>query len=71
MISAHHISKSFGGIRAVADCSLTVERGQILGLIGPNGAGKTTLFNMLAGFMAPDSGRIELDGEDVTGPAPP
>ncbi len=70
MISAHHISKSFGGIRAVADCSLTVERGQILGLIGPNGAGKTTLFNMLAGFMAPDSGRIELDGEDVTGRRP-
>jgi branched-chain amino acid transport system ATP-binding protein len=47
-----------------------VERGQILGLIGPNGAGKTTLFNMLAGFMAPDSGRIELDGEDVTGRRP-
>jgi branched-chain amino acid transport system ATP-binding protein len=70
MISAHHISKSFGGIRAVADCSLTVVRGQILGLIGPNGAGKTTLFNMLAGFMAPDSGRIELDGEDVTGRRP-
>ena len=70
MISAHRISKSFGGIRAVADCSLTVERGQILGLIGPNGAGKTTLFNMLAGFMAPDSGRIELDGEDVTGRRP-
>jgi branched-chain amino acid transport system ATP-binding protein len=70
MISAHHISKSFGGIRAVADCSLSVERGQILGLIGPNGAGKTTLFNMLAGFMAPDSGRIELDGEDVTGRRP-
>jgi len=70
MISAHHISKSFGGIRAVADCSLTVERGQVLGLIGPNGAGKTTLFNMLAGFMAPDSGRIELDGEDVTGRRP-
>jgi len=70
MISAHHISKSFGGIRAVADCSLTVERGQILGLIGPNGAGTTTLFNMLAGFMTPDSGRIELDGEDVTGRRP-
>jgi len=70
MISAQRISKSFGGIRAVADCSLTVERGQILGLIGPNGAGKTTLFNMLAGFMAPDSGRIELDGEDVTGRRP-
>jgi len=70
MISAVDVSKSFGGIRAVADCSLRVERGQILGLIGPNGAGKTTLFNILAGFLAPDSGRIELDGEDMTGRRP-
>jgi branched-chain amino acid transport system ATP-binding protein len=70
VIAARHLSKSFGGIRAVADCSLTVERGQILGLIGPNGAGKTTLFNILAGFMAPDSGRVELNGEDVTGRRP-
>jgi branched-chain amino acid transport system ATP-binding protein len=70
MISAQRISKSFGGIRAVADCSLAVGRGQILGLIGPNGAGKTTLFNILAGFMPPDSGRILLDGEDVTGRRP-
>src|SRR5262249_6125413 len=70
MISAHRISKSFGGIRAVAECSLTVEPGQILGLIGPNGAGKTTLFNILAGFLAPDSGRIELAGKDVTGRRP-
>jgi len=70
VISAHNICKSFGGIHAVDDCSLTVERGQILGLIGPNGAGKTTLFNILAGFMRPDSGRIELDGEAVTGKRP-
>src|SRR5258706_9627965 len=70
VIAAHNICKSFGGIRAVDDCSLRVERGQILGLIGPNGAGKTTLFNILAGFMRPDSGRIELDGEVVTGRPP-
>jgi branched-chain amino acid transport system ATP-binding protein len=70
VIRAQNVSKSFGGIRAVADCSLHVERGQILGLIGPNGAGKSTLFNILAGFLAPDSGRIELDGEDVTGRRP-
>ena len=70
MIAAHNICKSFGGIRAVDDCSLTVERGQILGLIGPNGAGKTTLFNILAGFMRPDSGRIELDGEEIAGRRP-
>jgi branched-chain amino acid transport system ATP-binding protein len=70
VIRAQHVSKSFGGIRAVADCSLTVERGQILGLIGPNGAGKTTLFNILAGYLTPDSGTVELDGEDVTGRRP-
>jgi branched-chain amino acid transport system ATP-binding protein len=70
VIAAHHIYKSFGGIRAVDDCSLILERGQILGLIGPNGAGKTTLFNILAGFMRPDSGRIELDGEEITGRRP-
>jgi branched-chain amino acid transport system ATP-binding protein len=70
VIAAHNICKSFGGIRAVDDCSLTLERGQILGLIGPNGAGKTTLFNIMAGFMRPDSGRIELDGEAVTGRRP-
>ncbi len=70
VIAACGISKSFGGIRAVEDCSLAVERGQILGLIGPNGAGKTTLFNILAGFLAPDSGTIELDGQDVTGRRP-
>jgi branched-chain amino acid transport system ATP-binding protein len=70
VIAAHHICKSFGGIRAVDDCSLMLERGQILGLIGPNGAGKTTLFNILAGFMRPDSGRIELDGKEITGRRP-
>ncbi len=70
VIAAHHICKSFGGIRAVDDCSLALERGQILGLIGPNGAGKTTLFNILAGFMRPDSGKIELDGEEITGRRP-
>jgi branched-chain amino acid transport system ATP-binding protein len=70
MITARHVCKSFGGIRAVEDCSLIVERGQILGLIGPNGAGKTTLFNILAGFLAPDSGEIALDGENVTGRRP-
>src|SRR5439155_4248296 len=70
VIAAHHICKAFGGIRAVDDCSLAHERGQILGLIGPNGDGKTTLFNILAGFMRPDAGRIELNGEEVTGRPP-
>ena len=67
MISVSHVSKSFGGIRAVRDCSLEVGKGSVTGLIGPNGAGKSTLFNIIAGVMAPDSGTITLDGEDVTG----
>jgi branched-chain amino acid transport system ATP-binding protein len=61
------VSKRFGNVLAVDHCSLSVEKGSITGLIGPNGAGKTTLFNMVAGAFAPSSGRILLDGEDVTG----
>jgi branched-chain amino acid transport system ATP-binding protein len=67
MISVQHVSKSFGGIHAVDDCSLEVAKGSVTGLIGPNGAGKSTLFNIIAGLMAPDKGNIRLDGEDVTG----
>jgi len=70
ILSVEGVGKSFGGIRAVDDCSFRVRRGSITGLIGPNGAGKTTLFNMVAGFIAPDQGRIMLDGEDVTGLPP-
>ncbi len=70
LIAVEHVSKSFGGIQAVQDCSLSVQKGSITALIGPNGAGKTTLFNMVAGFMAPTSGRITLDGEDITGKRP-
>ena len=67
MIQVEHLSKSFGGIHAVDDCSLGVARGSVTGLIGPNGAGKSTLFNIIAGLFAPSSGRVLLDGEDVTG----
>ena len=70
IIEAHAVSKSFGGVRAVVDCSLSVRRGSITGLIGPNGAGKTTLFNIIAGVLKPDHGRIVFDGEDVTGLRP-
>lgn len=66
MIEVKGVSKSFGGLKAVSDCSLQVEKGSITGLIGPNGAGKTTLFNIVAGTLMPDRGQIIFDGEDVT-----
>src|SRR3954447_23770427 len=66
MLAAVAVSRRFGGLVAVNDVSLTVERGSISGLIGPNGAGKTTLFALIAGFVAPTSGRILFEGRDVT-----
>ncbi len=70
VIDVRNVSKRFGGLQAVRNCSLSVERGSITGLIGPNGAGKSTLFNLVAGNIAPDSGRIVFDGQDVTGLRP-
>jgi branched-chain amino acid transport system ATP-binding protein len=70
VIRVEEVFKFFGGIRAVDGASLEIAAGSITGLIGPNGAGKTTLFNIVAGLFAPDSGRIFLDGEDVTGLKP-
>ena len=64
------VSKSFGGVQAVARVSMQVPKGEIVSVIGPNGAGKTTLLNMISGFYHPDSGRIALDGADVTHTAP-
>ena len=57
----------FGGLQAVADLSFTVENGQVMGLIGPNGAGKTTAFNLITGVYKPSSGKIFLEGQDITG----
>jgi ABC-type branched-subunit amino acid transport system ATPase component/MFS family permease len=56
----------FGGITAVDDCSFSLRAGEVLGLIGPNGAGKTTIFDLISGFVTPASGRLRLDGEDIT-----
>jgi branched-chain amino acid transport system ATP-binding protein len=64
------VSKHFGGVQAVRDCSLEVQSGSITGLIGPNGAGKTTLFNLITGFHRPDSGHIFLKEEEITGLEP-
>jgi branched-chain amino acid transport system ATP-binding protein len=70
MIKVESVSKRFGGVHAVNNASIEIAKGSITGLIGPNGAGKTTLFNMIAGNLTPTSGRIYLDGEDVTGVPP-
>ncbi len=67
MLSIQSLHKAFGGIRAVNDASFEVASGSITGLIGPNGAGKTTLFNLVAGALQPDSGRVTFDGSDITG----
>jgi branched-chain amino acid transport system ATP-binding protein len=61
------VSKSFRGLKAVADASLEVRSGEIVALIGPNGAGKTTLFNLVAGALAPDRGQIGFDGRSIAG----
>jgi len=70
VIDVQNVSKHFGGVYAVDQCSLQVARGSVTGLIGPNGAGKSTLFNLVAGNLVPDTGRIIFDGKDVTGMKP-
>jgi len=66
ILSVRGLSKSFGGLKAVQNVGFEVSRGSILGIIGPNGAGKTTAFNLLNGFLRPDTGQIVLEGRDVT-----
>ncbi|MGE0035519.1 MAG: ABC transporter ATP-binding protein [Xanthobacteraceae bacterium] len=66
LLEVDGLTKSFGGLVAVSNMSLSVSPGEVLGLIGPNGSGKTTLLNLIAGAIRPDAGKIRMDGEDVT-----
>jgi branched-chain amino acid transport system ATP-binding protein len=66
LLEVEKVRKTFGGLVAVNEMSLAVSPGEVLGLIGPNGSGKTTLLNLIAGTIRPDSGKIRMDGEDVT-----
>jgi branched-chain amino acid transport system ATP-binding protein len=70
ILATEGVTKSFGGLVAVNDVSVSIEKGEITGLIGPNGAGKSTLFDLMSGFLDPDDGTVTLKGEDVTGLRP-
>lgn len=67
MLEVNNLSISFGGLHAVDNFNLNIEKGQLYGLIGPNGAGKTTVFNLLTGVYKPNEGIIRLDGQNITG----
>lgn len=69
-LEVSHLTKSFGGVKAVSDASLNVRPGSLTGLIGPNGAGKSTMINLISGFTAPDSGTILFDGQRIAGRSP-
>lgn len=67
LLEVENLGISFGGLKAVDDFSVTIEKGQLYGLIGPNGAGKTTIFNLLTGVYKPGLGTIRIDGVNITG----
>jgi branched-chain amino acid transport system ATP-binding protein len=70
LLEVERLTKGFGGVLAVSDVSLTLEAGELLGVMGPNGSGKTTLFNLIAGALRPDRGRIRFQGHDIAGLSP-
>jgi branched-chain amino acid transport system ATP-binding protein len=70
ILVAEHVSRNFGGIRAIENLSFALKEGEIVALIGPNGAGKTTLVNLLTGVLRPSSGTVRFQGEDVTAQRP-
>jgi neutral amino acid transport system ATP-binding protein len=67
LLEVRGLAKSFGGVHAVVDCSLTVMPNAIVGLIGPNGAGKSTAIDLISGFRAPDAGTVTFDGREIQG----
>lgn len=70
ILESRELKKSFGGVAAINNLSLTVEKGTVFGIIGPNGSGKTTFFNLVMGVFAPDSGKVIFDGKNITGLRP-
>ena len=70
LLEIKNLNKSFGGLRAVIDFDLTIDKGEIVGLIGPNGAGKSTVFNLITGVYPPDSGHILFNGENIVNRKP-
>ena len=70
ILEMQNVDKHFGGVHAIDNFSVKIEKGKVHGLIGPNGAGKTTIFNNITGIYAPDTGKILLDGQDITGSPP-
>ena len=70
LLEIKNLTKSFGGLRAVVEFDLTINKGEIVGLIGPNGAGKSTVFNLITGVYPPDSGHILFNGENIVNRKP-
>ena len=70
LLQINHLSRSFGGLKAVEDVTLSVPQGSLTALIGPNGAGKTTLFALMSGFLRPDRGTVTYAGKDITARPP-
>lgn len=70
MLEVRNLTKRFGGLIAIENLDFSIQRGEIVGLIGPNGAGKTTIFNLITGYLRPDSGVIKFEGDDIVGLKP-
>ena len=70
LLEVENVTKSFGGVVAVTECSLSIREGTVVGLIGPNGAGKSSLIDLVSGFERPDSGSVRFDGTEIVGRRP-